>query len=114
MADDTKQAVQVFLDAWIPEFEKSVEMFTGQPVTVERARETRLETAIHTPDSILWQGQVFEHEGLGSVWVGIPIQTCTALTETAAEDAPARVALYRELLTQSFEGAAHMLSTGSP
>jgi flagellar motor switch protein FliN len=114
MADDTKQAVKVFLDAWIPEFEKSVEMFTGQSVTVERASETRPGTAIHTPDSILWQGQVFEHAGIGSVWVGIPIQTCMALTETSEEDAPAREALYRELLKQSFEGAAHVLSTGRP
>lgn len=112
MADNHKQAVNSFLDAWIPEFEKSVEMFTGQPVTVERGGNAGHEASAQSSHSILWQGQTFEREASGSVWIGIPTEACTALTEAAADDSPGRESLYKELLKQSFEGAAHVLSAG--
>ena len=112
MADDNHQAMQAFFDAWATEFEKSVEMFTGRPVKLEYDVAAGPGKTFDPGDSILWQGQIFEREESAAVWIGTPIATCTALTETSAEDSAGREALYRELLKQSFEGAAHVLSSG--
>ncbi len=112
MADDNQQALHAFLEAWTAEFEKSVEMFTGQPVKLEHDAAPGPGKTFDAGDSILWQGQIFEREESAAVWIGTPIATCTALTETSAEDSAGREALYKELLQQSFEGAAHVLSSG--
>jgi flagellar motor switch protein FliN/FliY len=48
----------------------------------------------------------------GSVWIGTPSATRLALTETLAEDTESRDSRYKELLRQSLEGAAHVLSRG--
>jgi len=112
MPDDKQKATQAFLEAWGPEFEKSVEMFVGAAVKIEAIQENAAGKAFDSGNSMLWQGQVFERDGVGTVWIGTPLETCTALTESAADDAAGRETLYRELLRQSFEGAAHILSTG--
>jgi flagellar motor switch protein FliN/FliY len=112
MAGNYKQVAKTFLEAWTPEFVKSVEMFTGQAVTVEPGEEAETEKTLASERSILWHGQVFEREGTGSVWIGTPVAACRALTGTSAEDAASGDALYLELLKQSFEGAAHLLSAG--
>jgi len=112
MAHGNQEALQTFLEAWTAEFEKSVEMFTGQPVKLEHDAATGSGKTFDAGDSILWQGQIFEREESAAVWIGTPVATCTALTETSAEDSAGREALYKELLQQSLEGAAHVLSSG--
>lgn len=112
MADDKQQVTQAFIDAWATEFEKSVEMFTGQSVKLEHEAASGPGKTFDPADSILWQRQIFEREESAAVWIGTPVATCTALTHTAAEDSAGQEALYRELLKQSFEGAAHVLSSG--
>lgn len=112
MPDDKQKATQAFLEAWGPEFQKSVEMFVGLAVKIEPIEENAAGKAFDSGNSMLWQGQVFERDGVGTVWIGTPLETCTALTEGGADDDAGREALYRELLRQSFEGAAHILSTG--
>jgi flagellar motor switch protein FliN len=111
MANDFGQAVRTFLDAWIPEFQRSVEMFTGQSVKIKSTGEAERASAAGS-DAILWQGQTFERGGLGSVWIGTPVETCNGLTKSLAEEPSAAESVYRELLKQSFEGAAHVLSSG--
>ena len=109
MVDHTGRAMTVFLDTWLPEFKRSVEMFTGQPITLERAGKKEAGATIGSAELVLWQGQCFEPEKAGAVWVGTSLDTCTALTKTLAEDSTACESLYQELLEQSFEGAAQLL-----
>jgi len=112
MVENHKQAADAFWEAWTPEFIKSVEMFAGQTVTIEPGADADTAQTLGSEDSILWQGQVFEREGTGTVWIGTPTAACRALTAGSAEDDAGGEALYRELLRQSFEGAAHILSSG--
>lgn len=110
MADDLQQ-LRTFFEAWSTEFEKSVEMFTGQSTKLEPG-EPGKDQAFGGNGRILWQGQMFEQDGTGSAWIGTLGETCDALMEGAADDSEGRESLYREALQQSFEGAAHILSSG--
>jgi flagellar motor switch protein FliN/FliY len=112
MPEHDKAIASTFLEAWSPEFAKSVEMFTGLSVSVQASGEGKPEHNIAEDRSILWQTQTIECGLTGSVWIGAPAATRSALTETLAEDAASRESLYRELLRQSLEGAAHVLSPG--
>ena len=107
------KAVHAFLSVWAPEFEKAVEMVTGHLVKIERPDHADTEeNAASQDNSIVWQGQVLEREGVGSVWVGILPEACVALTQTSESDLKGDQTLYQELLQQSFEGSAHVLSGG--
>lgn len=112
MADQTQQTMRIFIEAWTAEFEKSVEMFTGMTVKLENNGQSGRHESLGAQESLLWQGQIFEGDGSGSVWIGTPAETCTTLTGALADDEDGRQSLYRELLQQSFEGAAHVLSSG--
>ena len=112
MTDQTQQTIRTFIQAWATELEKSVEMFTGLAVKLENDSVSTVDESFGGQESLLWQRQIFEADGSGSVWIGTPVETCTTLTGTLAEDEDGRQSLYRELLQQSFEGAAHVLSSG--
>lgn len=112
MAHQTQQTMRTFIDAWAAEFEKSVETFTGIAVKLENHRPSGRDPSLSPRDSLLWQGQTFERDGSGSVWIGTPVETCTALTGALADDGGGRESLYRELLRQSLQGAASVLSSG--
>jgi flagellar motor switch protein FliN len=112
MPEHDKEIASTFLEAWSPEFAKSVEMFTGLSATIQAGREVKTEQSLAEDASILWQTQTIECGLTGSVWIGAPAATRLAVTETLAEDAETRESLYRELLRQSLEGAAHVLSPG--
>lgn len=105
---DNRSAAHAFCEAWIPEFTKSVAMFTGNEVTVEDL--TRGTAAL--PEGNFWQGQILTRNGSGTVWIGISLYAVGKITGSLAEDAPGQTATFRELLRQSFEGAAHILSGG--
>jgi flagellar motor switch protein FliN/FliY len=111
MAEHDKQVATTFLAAWSPEFAKSVEMFTGQTVSIQPGGDAKSEQTGGS-DPIVWQTQTLECGLTGSVWIGTPAATRLAMTESLAEDAETRESLYREMLRQSLEGAAHVLSPG--
>ena len=112
MIENTKQAVGLFLEAWTPELEKSVEMFTGTAVTVEPGETAKVDSLLATGDSVLWLQQKLEGTRTGTVWIGTPETTCIALAGAVADDPGGRESLFRELLLQSLAGAAHLLSSG--
>lgn len=112
MVESNREAATTFLEAWSPELAKSVEMFTGIAVTIEPGGQAYSQPNLGQNDSILWQAQTIECGLSGSVWIGTPAATRGAVTETLEEDAASRESLYRELLSQSLEGAAHVLSSG--
>lgn len=109
MAENNKAVATTFLEAWGPEFAKSVEMFTGQSVSIQPGEDVKPEQI--AGDSILWQRQAMECGLTGSLWIGTPAATRLAVTESLAEDPETRDSLYRELLRQSLEGAAHVLGS---
>jgi len=112
MIENTKQAVGLFLEAWAPELEKSVEMFTGTTVTIAPGETAKLEDVVAPADPVLWLQQRLEGEKTGTVWIGTPEGTCIAMAGAVADDPGGRESLFKELLLQSFAGAAHLLSSG--
>jgi flagellar motor switch protein FliN/FliY len=107
-----KQAASLFLEAWIPELAKSVEMFTGTRVTIDQGDSAPLDQLLTSVDSVTWLKQVLEGGASGALWIGTPGTTCVALTEGSADDADGRESLLKEMLLQSLAGAAHLLSSG--
>jgi flagellar motor switch protein FliN len=112
MIENTKQAVGLFLEAWTPELEKSVEMFTGTTVTIEPGETAKADNLLAPGDAVLWLQQKFEGKTAGNVWIGTPESTCIAMAGAVADDPGGRESLFKELLLQSLAGAAHLLSSG--
>jgi flagellar motor switch protein FliN len=110
--ENTSQAAGLFLEAWTPELAKSIEMFTGTPVTIELGDNASKDQLLASGDSVLWLKQTFESRSTGSAWIAAPATTCHSLTKAIAEDSDGREALMKELLLQSLAGAAHMLNSG--
>jgi flagellar motor switch protein FliN len=110
--ENISQAASLFLEAWSPELSKSIEMFTGTPVTIELGDAVKGDQFLASQDSVLWLKHTFESQGTGSAWIAAPGTTCSALTRAIAEDSDGREALMKELLLQSLAGAAHLLSAG--
>lgn len=112
MIENAKPGTGIFLEAWTPELEKSVEMFTGNAVTIEPGETAKVDSLLTPGDSVLWLQQKFEGKGNGAVWIGTPESTCIALAGAVADDPGGRQSLFKELLLQSLAGAAHLLSSG--
>src|SRR5579863_861288 len=111
MNENTKQAVNLFLEAWAPELEKSVEMFTGTAVKIDPGHATSVESLLAPGDSVQWLQQKLEGKKAGTVWIGTPETTCISMAGAVADDPGGRESLFKELLLQSLAGAAHLLSS---
>jgi hypothetical protein len=107
-----QEAAGLFLEAWIPELAKSVEMFTGTTVKIEPGDNAPVDQLLTSVDSVTWLKQVLEGGASGALWIGTPGTTCVSLTEGSADDADGRESLLKEMLLQSLAGAAHLLSSG--
>ncbi len=110
--ENIKHAAGLFLEAWAPELEKSVEMFTGTAVTIEPGLTASAESLLTAGDSVQWLQQKLEGAKAGTVWIGTPETTCIAFAGAVADDPGGRESLFKELLLQSIAGAAHLLSSG--
>jgi flagellar motor switch protein FliN/FliY len=111
--DHRDKIADIFLEAWAPEFEKSIQMFTGRPAKIELDAKNR-DVDAAAKSSLIWQGHTFERGGSTLIWTGIPAEACAKLTEGLAEDTAGCESLYREILTQSFESAAHIITGANP
>lgn len=100
-----------FVQAWMPEFVKSVEMFTGTSVALE-PRPQDVTTAAPAND-VIWHEQAFERTETGKFWIGAPAADAVRLLGEAAEDPASGAALFRELIGQSLKAAAEVLNTSS-
>lgn len=112
MAAQNSLVASTFLEAWTPELAKSVEMFTGLSISVETGADAKPHLASLSAESIRWQTQTLESGLTGSVWIGTPAVTLSAITQSLADDDETRASLYGEMLAQSLAGAAHVLSSG--
>ena len=111
LMNHANRGAQAFFDGWVPEFARAVEMFRGEPpeVTWELLPD---QAGVSFDASILWWEQPFECGKSSSVWVGSPAETWNALSLGLADTADACRQLYGEMLGQSLQGAAHVLSAG--
>jgi flagellar motor switch protein FliN len=109
MATSVTDAMTTFVDAWIPEFVKSMEMFTGRVIV---STEPPPSTDVPGGDEPqFWHSQSFTRSGAGRLWIGVPLTQCLAATAPAAEDDGERVALFREAVAQSLQSVAQVLAT---
>ena len=100
-----------FVDAWMPEFVKTVEMFTGTSVAIEpRQQDT---DAAAPAEGVLWHEQTFERTETGKFWIGAPAPDAVRLLGESASDETSGAALFRELVGQSLKAAAEMLNSSS-
>jgi flagellar motor switch protein FliN/FliY len=100
-----------FVEAWIPEFVKSVEMFTSTVVAIE---DRGADAAGAAPaEGVVWHEQPFSRDDAGRFWIGAPIPAAVRLMGDAAADESSGTALFRELMGQSLKAAAEVLNTGS-
>jgi len=109
MTPAERQSVAPFLDLWISQFQRSIEMFSGRAVSVQRGPAP---TPPDEPGSMLWVQQVFEGKQTASMWVGTPRPVCLALTSSMGEAPESGELLYRELLEQAFDATAQAWSEG--
>jgi len=103
--------VQTFFEAWIPELGRAIEMFRGEaPETGWESRSAPDQDSFDP--SMLWWEQRFECGKSYQVWIGAPAETWNALSLGLADTVEACRQLYTEMLGQSLQGAAHVLSGG--
>ena len=67
MSENTEHAVSLFLEAWAPELEKSVEMFTGTAVKIEPGNSNSVESLLAPGDSVQWLQQKLEGKKAATV-----------------------------------------------
>ncbi len=101
-------AIDRFLQTWVDEFTRAVEMFSGQVPTLRCSRTKKL-SASESSDLIWWK-QDFAGAGKFSTWIGVKNATLLALG--GASDLEEAKATYHEMIGQAQSGAAHVTSTG--
>jgi flagellar motor switch protein FliN/FliY len=114
MSNQPDRGVETFLEAWAPEFARSVEMFRGeQPaVTGTPLKGNRADQQFAVTDEVLWWQQQLECGGSYSIWIGAPAETWNELAAGLAETPEDRRSMYLEILGPSLQGVAHALSSG--
>ncbi len=99
--------VDQFLQTWVDEFIRAVEMFSGSVPNLRCSRTKKLD-ASQIADMVWWK-QDFVGAGKFSTWIGAKNETMLALgggDETEAKPT------YFEMLSQAQSGAAHVVSAG--
>lgn len=107
MSTATTTAVDQFLQTWVDEFTRAVEMFSGQ-VPVLRCSRTKSLAASQITDLSWWQ-QDFAGDGKFSTWIGVNNDTMLAF---GGGDPAEAKPTYLEMLGQAQSGAAHVVSAG--
>jgi flagellar motor switch protein FliN/FliY len=98
-------AIAFFVDAWISEFRRAVEMFAGQAPEVRHSRNGTGE--IPLGDSALWVSHSFVGDESFRAWVGALPATWESLgASLGAADAEALRSTFLEIVNQAQQGCA--------
>lgn len=103
--------MNTFIDAWIPEFLKSVEMFTG--LTAVREESPAVSDTFRENGAEFWHAQEYFRGPSARMWLGMPMARCLTIGASAGDAEDERVALCREVVTQSLQAVAQVLNTGA-
>jgi flagellar motor switch protein FliN/FliY len=107
------QAADQFLDSWIQEFGRAIEMFSGEQATVTYSRTKEL--AASESHDLLWWNQAFEGSANFSSWIGAKENTWMTLggAPNGVDGSDAKNT-YREIIEQAQQGTATVISGGLP
>ena len=95
-----------FLQTWVEEFGRAVEMFSGQAPDLRCSRTKKLGPS--ETEDLLWWKQEFSGPGRFNTWIGARKSTWVALG--GGDEAEAQ-STYLEMLGQAQSGTAHVLSS---
>ena len=101
-------AVDRFLQTWIEEFTRAVEMFSGEVPSLRCSRAKSL--AAGEAADLFWWKQDFSGDGRFGTWIGTKSETVTALGGSA--DPAEAKSTFLEIIGQAQSGTAHVVSTG--
>ena len=100
-----EQTIEAFLETWMEEFGRAVEMYTGSQPALSESRITAV------PDSeaasLLWRKQTLSGPGDFAIWIGAPE---AAWKDLGSADPDNAQATYFEILNQAQAGAATVAS----
>lgn len=100
-------AVDRFLQTWIEEFTRAVEMFSGEVPSLRCSRTKNL-VASEISD-LFWWKQDFAGDGRFTTWIGTKNETLLALG--GSTDAAEAKSTLLEIIGQAQNGTAHVLSS---
>lgn len=106
-------ALQQFLNTWLGEFGRAIEMFTGQQPSLGFS----MTDAVSIPKaaSALWLKQVFSGESEFEIWIGAQESTWMELGKSLGDGPPESLrSTYLEIINQAQQGAATVTSLGLP
>jgi flagellar motor switch protein FliN len=106
-------AIQQFLNAWLAEFGRAIEMFTGQQPSLGFSMTETLSIPKTAP--ALWMRQVFSCDSDFEIWIGAEEATWTELGKSLGDGPPDSLrSTYLEIVNQAQQGAATVTSLGLP
>jgi flagellar motor switch protein FliN len=106
-------ALQQFLNTWLGEFARAIEMFTGQKPSLGFS----MTDAVSIPKSAsaLWLKQVFSGESEFEIWIGAQDSTWMEMGQSLGDGPPESLrSAYVEVINQAQQGAATVTSSGLP
>lgn len=103
----SQTGVDQFLQAWVEEFARAVEMFSGESPNLRCSRTKELVPSETT--DLLWWRQDFAGDGKFTTWIGAKTSTWVAL---GGGDPAEAKSTYLEMLGQAQSGTAHVVSAG--
>src|SRR5947199_206076 len=96
--------LQHFLEIWLAEFGRAIEMFTGQPPSLGFSMVDRV--SIPKTASALWLKQVFYAESEFEIWIGAQDATWMELSKSLRDGSPDSLrSTYLEVLNQAQQRA---------
>lgn len=104
-------ALQQFLNTWLAEFGRAIEMFTGQRPSLSFSITDGI--SIPKTASALWLKQVFSGEMEFEIWIGAQQPTWLELGKSLGDGPPDNLrSTYLEIINQAQQGAATVTSLG--
>ncbi len=104
------RAIEQFVETWIAEFSRAVEMFSGRAPEIHHNRTNTV--SIPESESALWVRQVFVDGGSFTTWVGAQRATWEALGGSLGEgSSEALRSTYLEILNQAQQGSASVINS---
>ncbi len=103
-----EEAFETFIERWLEEFGRAVQMFTGEEATLSSSR-GEIESEAETMAASTWWKQVVKNQDSFTIWAGGIEATWAAMGEGAEAQST-----FFEMVSQANQGAAAVLSAGFP
>ena len=98
-----------FVEIWVAELAKSVEMFSGEAQTLRHARANA--ESLAESEGAVWIKQTFTEEARFDVWIGAPEATWQSVGGALGEGTPEALrSTYCEIVNQAQQGAANAIN----